>query len=123
MKPRTGLLQDHFLDIYLISERGERKEALKFLSKMCCIDKSQSANSTAAFCLMPTSVSKVVFCKVSSLFTKIELGLRITHICYLLHRLFGFFIYYLTNQLIIYVVLENLNKLLQGDKENFVAPD
>lgn len=51
-----------------------------FIKNMCSIDKKQSANSTALFCLILTLfVSKVSFCKVSTLLTKIELGLLITH--------------------------------------------
>lgn len=75
---------------------------------------------------MLTSVSKVGFCKVSTLLTKMELGLLITHYIIFYTGCLGFFIYYLTNQLIIYVALGNLNRMLQVDKdhlENFPAPD
>lgn len=102
MKPRRGLPQDSVLVIYLISGRGWGKGGVKVLSKVCCIDKNQSVSSTAVFCLMPTSVSKVGFCKVSTLLTKIELGLLITHYIIFYTGCLGFF-YLLFNQSVNYL--------------------
>lgn len=129
MKPRIVFLQYHVLAIYLIGGGGDTYMFKVFIKNMCSIDKKQSANSTALFCLIPTLfVSKVSFCKVSTLLTKIELGLLITHIYVCITFCIGClgFFYLFANQLIFYVALENLNKILQGDKEhlqNFPAPD
>lgn len=92
---------------------------------MRCIDKNQSADSTAHCGLYPLTLSLLAFAKRAHFWPRQNWG-------YWQHRYIlpsaqvDWVFYLLANQLIFYVALENLNKILQGSKdhlENFPAPD